>query len=45
MLKGHLSAETQRFLYNEQSAPSGRLETTLADLRSATKAYITPAFK
>ena len=45
MLKGHLSAEAQRFLCNEQYAPSGRSESKLADLRSATKAYITPAVK
>jgi acetyl esterase/lipase len=45
MLKGHLSAEAQRFLCNEQPAPSGRSESQLADLRSATKAYITPAVK
>jgi acetyl esterase/lipase len=45
MLKGHLSAEAQRFLCNEQPAPSGRSESKLADLRSATKAYITPAVK
>ena len=45
MLKGHLSAEAQRFLCNEQYAPSGRSESKLADLRSATKVYITPAVK
>ena len=44
-LKGHLSAEAQRFLCNEAPAPWGRSETTLADLRSATKAYITPAVR
>ena len=45
MLKGHLSAEAQRFLCHEKPAPSGRSEATLADLRSATKAYITPAVR
>ena len=45
MLKGHLSAEAKRFLCNEQPVPSGRSETTLADLRSTTKAYITPAVR
>ena len=43
MLKGYLSPEAQRFLCNEQLAPLGRSESTLADLRSATNAYITPA--
>ena len=45
MLKGYLSPKAQRFLCNEQLAPLGRSESTLADLRSATKAYITLAFK
>lgn len=43
MLKGHLSAEAQRFLCNEQLEPSGRSASILADLPCATKAYITPA--
>ena len=43
MLKGHLSAEAQRFLCNEEPAPSGRSETTLADLRSAaSRALVRP---
>ena len=45
MLTGYLSAEAQRFLCNEQPTPSGRSETTLADLRPANKAFITPAVR
>ena len=42
-LNGHLSPEAQHILNQQQSGLSDRSDTNLAELRAATKAYITPA--
>ena len=44
-LNGHLSPEAQHILNQQQSGLSDRSDTNLAELRAATKAYITPAVK
>ena len=44
-MNGHLSPEAQHILNQQQSGLSDRSDTNLAELRAATKAYITPAVK